>query len=324
MQEPTENSPQSPSTLPVIPHEHRLETILRLVGGVAIAAYVAGFFVVGMYQAHYGIYELDLLRPRVAAAGIAFMAMLVLAALGARHHFGNRPLPPGFWSLDRMQGATWAVNVARAAALYPAFLLLTMAVPLIAWMFDFSPQGGFTYDRWDVAVVGFSLAVFFVPAADLLFPVWPWASILSVWTLCGTVFALAWFDRNDVRVLVAAWLTAAGWFAAWSKRFVDQPRTQSIQDWGLCGSTFLFVVALYAFNVYPVVRPQFGGGGPRDVTFQLDGPSGPQTIDVLLIEQVDSGYYYILKNEKDDHSTYFLPLDRVQRVTFMSPPFGRR
>ena len=69
----------------------QLEIATRVAAVLIAAAYVAGFLVVTIHHARLGIWQFDLLRPRILSAGTTFLVLLSLATattLGAHRLLG--------------------------------------------------------------------------------------------------------------------------------------------------------------------------------------------------------------------------------------------
>jgi hypothetical protein len=268
----------------------QLEVATRVAAGLIAAAYVAGFLIVTIHHARLGIWQFDLLRPRILSAGTTFLVLLFLAAattLGAHRLLGiggvGLPREP-----HKQQAAATLVTIicSTTTAYGFALFLRGMLASEESWRFWIPWQpiplmllvGGIDFAarvRIDKGPTSFLLSAA-AAAVALGGAVWSYATRFT------STLAL-WFWIVMVLVLV---IYAVG---RYQEALLRNQRLESILLVATIG-----MIYLYSAQIYGAVNPWLGGGAPMSVTFILSAPAPTaETIEGRLIEETTHGYYLL-------------------------------
>jgi hypothetical protein len=266
-------------------------------GAVALGFfYVVGFLIVTLHHAQFGIATFDLLRPRMFAAGTAWVVLTAVPAVFALRTFR-------FGGLAKQLGIGISAEPANKA---PQKVLLALglvptvyglAVPFAAFMALRQPVNTFPLKLILPILVG-------LPPALLMrrfFNRYPWLS-------CALEAALAvWFVVIAVREADPALVSLAGWFYVVALAAVAAPavlapsRFRSLWEWERSIPLLLILLAMYSTQVYSRIRFQFGGGAPVPITLHFVepvppfSPPGGDRIDatVYLVDENAEGYFVV-------------------------------
>lgn len=104
-------------------NETRLPLVLQAGAGIIGAAYACGLLVILLHHAKYGVYDMDLLRPRVFLAGFAFLVLLAAGLWLVLVSLGKEIFDPSW------VGSPWAA----------ASNMLSLAVASLAAVFALGP-----------------------------------------------------------------------------------------------------------------------------------------------------------------------------------------
>ncbi|HTX75894.1 MAG TPA: hypothetical protein VMD29_06785 [Terracidiphilus sp.] len=268
--------------------------------------YVSGFLIASLNDFRYGFSVMNPLRPRILAAGgwfFLFLAVPVeLIRLLLRHPLWKRS-DDGWYKIG-------------ALILQYYYSAIFIASP--AGMFVFVYDGhGSTPRPWlayVIYVVLLAVGLFFLsfqrtPKAVRTVLVYA-VFLLSLWGALDPVIV-----RHEIGFgAVELWLLGVGgWTLLEMKVRSSKPKRD---DW--TNSIYLFALALtiFANAYYPHIKASLGGGAtiPIQITFTKDFPMMPnQTVVCMLIDETDSGFYVIGKDEK--HAT-FIPRSAVTLIHF--------
>lgn len=110
----------------------RAESLFGAIGAALVAIYAIGFLILSLYDARFGIVELDPFRARILATGAAFVCLLVLPVAALRYGFTKLPVldpitRPGEPRLER----------SRKTILLCAFIYTAWVMAFSLWLLVF-------------------------------------------------------------------------------------------------------------------------------------------------------------------------------------------
>jgi hypothetical protein len=192
-----------------------------------------------------------------------------------------------------------------------------------------------------------TIFVIWVVGAVLVFDVDPhpvftwWIIAIPILISVGMFFAIFWkgpkFVKDVLIIMFIGWLLWSGSNTLFIKQRFDFSAPQfwmlavgglmffemngrswkpQIGNWPSSIATYMTILTVFATAYYPHIKASYGGGTaiPIEITFTKDFPPMPnQTIACTLIDETDSGFYVIGKDEK--HAT-FIPRSAVTLIHF--------
>jgi hypothetical protein len=281
---------------------------------LAALAYICGMLIVLKYQATFGIFDMDVLRPRVVAAGMLFLTMLALSVVTVVPHIswpGKKKGTEQPASVHRRL-ARWLIDTGfyLGSAAFVAFVLAGMFVDV--------PVNARSQSAW--IFIGAVFAQMAVTVFCLLAErTWPQLAWLFALAACGAIggviyAAVRTWPSADLRL--AAWIVTNGVLVA-SLRTIGDGASWRSWPYPMAVLVASGVIAGYAAGVYGNISASWGGGRPRPVTVFLraaqpyiDGTE----LHVLLIDETSSGYY--ITQSREDTSALFLPRDQILAVRY--------
>jgi hypothetical protein len=282
----------------------------KLSATALLVVYVAGFLVVSIHNASYGIVQHDLLRPRVLATGVLFFAFL-------------------------------AVGIFVGSLTFRVFLFKekrTFADPkLLSYLYI-----GRHFDLLFAAMSSSLILTFFFVTEHYLLRFWVGFPVIFAVQIVHlylqyrrleksprlvTAFAVLLF-LGSAAVLVkiapesfiarTLWFTVVGILTLAAKRSSGNLTTVLEALWGLLVGATVFVIAVFAIFMYPKMRPSVSGGSPVPVVLQFKdkSPLDPtqQRSFGWILDESDAGFY-LLKNDQDKDAI-FVPRTDVTLVFY--------
>jgi hypothetical protein len=130
-----ETETQSPA--PEVSLRKQAESFLGAVGTALVVIYALGFLILSLYDAKFGIVELDPLRARIFATGVAFVCLLVLPVAAMRYGFTKlpaldpitHPLEPGLERQRKVMLVCAFIYTARIMATFLCLLVAPLPTP---------------------------------------------------------------------------------------------------------------------------------------------------------------------------------------------------
>jgi hypothetical protein len=275
--------------------------------------YGAGFVIVNLHQARFGVSAFDLFKPKVFAAGVTFVGLVLVVAVLVFRIMGL-----AWWASTRSPGRArnWtAVLVFDIPTVFTGCAVLAQGLSVAVLSGDLSPLR-------NARTGGFFMLV---GSVGLLATYWNFrGERLAQRPITGVTLAFAsaaifFFGHYlfiDRRVL---WLSLWFSFIAFVVIFLyinTAPERRLTVAWEYNLGLFLATVFVYANFVYPNVRATWGGGIPAvvEVYFRDVPPFGGQTMNTRLLDENDRGFY-VIPNE-DSSVAYFLPREAVAFIKF--------
>jgi hypothetical protein len=301
--------PASPASM------KRASEALELIGrhGAMFAAFVyaSGVLVVVLHQGKYGVWPLEILKPRAFAAGVLLTTTLAAGTFMGVHAFGL--LRSKRWWHDEAH----SVLSPWQAGLCGAVWLLWQCESASSWvsglMFGYSDAA-----RPDLTPL---LIASFVSAVILL--IVQFAKSLPAYI---RVSAVGCIGLGLVAVLLKFygpisamtwWLFACGLTTVVVPHYWQRLREGDIQDMSPLTSLIVLLM-FFAQSVYPQVRPIMGGGNPPVVTVLL-GTDLPfavkqKPLRMFLLDENERGLYLI--RSKKSKQALWIPREAVASIIY--------
>jgi len=288
-----------------------LETITRLGALLVGIAYVAGFVIVTLHHAQYGIGEISLLRARVFSAGILFGLFVVLPlAVSARIH--------GYFGFSSSTGLTIETNPGDESigttivdiAMYGTCLALALATSVL--FDDQEPK----HSWWQSLLTVLSLGgLFFVHRFIKGHP--RKCALVVMLFMMGAGWG-AIVTRGETFFLRSVWFYVCALAAKGLQKLTSDYGKWRGFEWERYIGIFVSLVLFFSTFVYGHAKFQFGGGAAIPIRLYLTSGANIESLtdqaQAFLVEETDTGFY-ILKSAKDKTS-YFLPRALIRALEF--------
>jgi hypothetical protein len=305
--------PPPPNTHPNL--SARLETFARAGAVLFGAAYVAGFVIVTLHHARFGVLQFDLLRPRVLAAGVVFLVFVSVPVYVAFYFFN----------------VSWLRHASKAYSDKPehqpllnvcAGCLVCDSCWLIVWFSPFQSIAAadiltsVPLTSLAVGLVGLSLTVTLITQRQ--FQRAPRLCTLSMCLTTVGIYVVAAIFFPAVWVL-AFWFSAVGLVAVFAY-YVSRDR-EFLRGFRWDVEVMLIGTVLtlgYARFIYGGIGVAYGGGLPAPVTvhFTNDNPiTQSKRLQAQMIDETDKGYYLLIKRD-DGESAVFFSREQVCGIDF--------
>lgn len=288
---------------------NRFQTVVQLVGAGAVLMYVAGFLVLSLYYASFGITQINLFRPKTVAAGILFVVLAALPAIETlqvldirnKHKEGSVTL---VWLFST---GLWVLAAVGSNVLLRPFLVGTSI-----------PESFFS---WEAALIP-SVAV--IAAIPVIPRTKKWAVPLAIilFVLAFSWMAFSVFRTRDRTFWVMiGWFLWCGWLTLQIRGGLREPQKLRAANWIFIVTLAMSLTTFFGVQVYRRVPSGFGGGAPGPITVEfldkspLDGALRDQ---VWLIDETDAGFYVVQKEEA--RQAVFLPRTIVRVIYFGKEP----
>ena len=281
----------------------------RLGATLLLTFYGLGFVILGVHEAHYGVFQLSPLRARIFLVGFAFIVLIALPA--AAHHYKLAyygPLEPVLNNTDPKL-RNYRDVVLASGFIYTAWLM--------ASMFNFvlvSAPSAKSY-RWRHAaafVAGYLAFLGMFRIVGKKFAERPrTASAAALLTAGAFMACLALAGVGTSSLTLWFWLCGIG--AQHVRRSPDRLRfALDFRNW------FFVIVTLwfYIVAVFGTMPPRIGGGAPSNVVFYLNRPVAwldHTPASVSLLDETDQGFYVLTAGKS---KALFIPRSDVGAVYF--------
>jgi hypothetical protein len=279
---------------------------------LVLLVYVAGFLVVSIHHAMFGIVQFALLRARILSAGILFAVFFAVAIFPGARIFGLF----GYEEWSPLGPTAGATGGRRFVFRWLNFFLTALAFSLVM-------RGFFDdYVHWTTA--GLFLLLFAGLAGwmgGLQVDRRPKVSVVV--GLIAIFLIVVFLHRvGDLGLWVLlTWFTWIGLMAQFINPVVREPGKIRHVRWDVWVGSAVSTVSLFAILLYPQMRPALGGGLPVAVTMQffdkspIDSSSRSQ---VWLIDETELGFYVLTARHQG--KAVFLPRNLVSAVFFGETP----
>jgi len=290
-----------------------IEMASKSVGVVLAVAYVAGFLIVALHHARFGIAEFSPLKPKVFAAGVLFLLLSLVPSVGAwrwsRHLLASSEESPESRRILKWRKVENAIS----------FFLFAQVLAL-PWLFLFSPGMSIKVITkplwWFAGWAALYLALIFVHRRFFhRVPI-----LLTLLSFIGAVgfFAISYILGSRESFWLSLWFYLVGVATiAVLHQKADSTKLAAVEWERWIPAVLLFPLSIFAAEIYGTIKSEYGGAAPRPVKIYL-GKSNPISISpsdsVLLVEETEHGYY--VKRTAEEKKLYFLKRDTVEAIQF--------
>lgn len=306
---------QTPTPAP-LPSASLVDQLSKAVALILAATYGFGFLVVSLNEAEYGIYQFNVLKPRIFAAGALFALMLAIPTLAIRRVVRRSLIPQGAgqaclkWSVDTNRYFNMCIILASISYGYlwgwPELDLPSLSKKLS------TPQ---SYALEGCVSLSALITVWFrrhhkteperckwLPLADFGLE-----NVIVLYALSGFVG----FGR------LVYWFFVVGMYAGWLD---DRLRESQKRDRLYAEILLIFVLILvtyYARFMYPNLNPPVAGRRLPAVTLYLTQKASPfdqLQQNLYLVDENDSGFYFV--QNPAQRQAVFVPRSSVASLQF--------
>jgi hypothetical protein len=279
---------------------------------LALVLYVAGFLVVSIRNAWFGIVQFGLLRARILSCGILFAVFFAVAIIPAARVFGLF----GYEEWDLLRLSDKATAGRRLVFRWVNFFATALGFCLAMRVF-LKDHLHWTVTSWLL------LATTLLAARIGGLQFHKRALVSAFFGLVAIFLVLAQVHRfGDFGLWVLlTWFTWIALMAQFINAPVRDPGKIRHLRWEICLGGSMGTIALFAVFLYPQIWPAIGGGVPVPVTIQFADKSpvdGSNRSQVWLIDETDLGLY-VLTAEHEAKAVY-LSRNLVSAVYFGGPP----
>lgn len=288
---------------------------LTQMGAVAVVVlYVCGFLTISLHYARYGIVQFDLLRAKVLSAGILLSVFLAISA------FQVFRMRSSVW-IQSALGSPQHADVSFIRPLYlKTVLFFDLFFPAIFLGYFMSMLfREFKIDRWTIGfyVCFAAFAGASIIALRMALP----RKVRTAALLCILTYALGTaglvLTKDWPRLYLTLWFLMSAQMINVVVDHFNEPkkfREVELHKWIL---NIVALVGLFAWQIYPQIRPSLGGGAPTAVEMQFEQKSpidGSQRSRVWLLDENDNGFYVVMS--PSDVKAIFIPRRSISAVYF--------
>ena len=306
--------------IPKAPGLARLEALTRIGALVIGSVYVAGFIIVTLYHAEFGVGEISVFKARVLSAGILFALLTAFPVMLAAQTFGFG----GFSGYGRFVVET-EQGKERAGG---AFAVLGMYVPClgIALLTRALFQDEQLVPSIPIILLMSAALVSLVPISRMMKK----HSIIRVILYVLATAVICWCAYKTMGrslVLRSVWFYSCAVVARVIHPFFGQPiMLKAFTEWESWIVGLLALVSFFATTLYGHVQFRYGGGAAVPIRLYLSGDAptlfAPVPTPAWLLEETDAGFY-ILRAPKDV-SSLFIPRSSVRALEFNVQPNAKQ
>jgi hypothetical protein len=280
-----------------------VDTVSKVVAGIAIALYACGFLIVSLYHAKFGFVGTNPFRPRVLAAGAWFFFFTAIPV----------------WFAAGLRTVRWEEIVKWAFVFWTAFY---MTATQLGYFFEFSPYPpSIAHIKWSLPLSAVLFAAATV-SSYLAFikkvPRWV-ASVISVTVTLYWATGPVWRWVTDSRVDTTT-LALLFFATALLVKYEIQPHPNrylgDLGTWTMPLGLLFVLLLIFSRGLYPNLKASWGGGTPTIVTvyFTKDSLLDPtKSAQAQLIEEYDEGFYIVGPKES---KAIFIPRSAVALIYF--------
>jgi hypothetical protein len=283
---------------------------------LAAILYGFGFLVISIHQYSYGLTEMDLLRPKVLAAGLWFLCFtavpFVLVLEGNTIKFTHMSPQRENWLRRRSTGFYFS-----AASCY--WLAMILADSAFEFQKVVEPRG---------PSAGTIILAMVVSGALVLADQWErfphWVAVVASTAFGGLLLYcglrdMVYFHGQSV-ASIALWFIVVSFFA--TGEMESRSWTPQVGNWKQSLALCLSAVGTFATLYYPHIKPSWGGGAPTPaiIYFAKDALVLPgQSVSAQILDEVDGGFYIIGGGDK---KATFIPRSEIAMVYYSDDASG--
>ncbi len=293
---------------------------LRSKGWVFLLAaiYASGYIVVSIYHASLGLNEINPLRPKVAAAGLLFLA-LGLGANYVQRHVNSFFKDPSFFEKESQR--LLLLTFGGGLGAYCFDILGAIAVTLLM-RFDETAFGSWLISLWIVGVLLFCISASARKDRPRLLrwaTHWTFTLVCILTTLALVAMSIPHHGEFGFPQFALYLASVQLAIKIATNDFHIQFHPLDNAQWSLISAAMLMPLILFGTWVYPHTVAAFGGGEPTtaEISVLPTGGSGTvTTVSVKLVDETDAGFYVI---EANDSRVRYIPRNVVTSVSFDKP-----
>jgi hypothetical protein len=306
--------------------EGRTSTILHnssqaLVVGAG-SVYLFGFVIVSLYDARFGIADFTLFRTKVVAVGCMFVFLLALPVLVTFRMF----------SIFGLTHPTISPSPAPISPHNRGFLVvdLALSLPIVcSTMIAIPLNYFFSTSVW--SQLG-QESILLVSTAYLTVAIWhrkkfdayPILFVARSFLIDVLFFVLLFRSRDRGIFWATTWSSLICFItiSAWHR--MSSPEKIRSTEWErLCIIALPLIFGIYATQLYPRIKPHFGGGQPATIVLHLTKkltPFDSESEAVSLLDETEHGFYVI--RDKEPNRGIFVARNLVEDIEFVpsTPP----
>ena len=249
----------------VAPRFGRLESFTRVGALLAGSIYVAGFIIVTVHHAQFGIGETDLFKARALSAGILFALMVALPVATCARVYGYYGLSTSATPLPIRFEPANEVWIDRILAIDMYWACYALALPMRVL---FEPDPAPPHALWkDLIFYGSLVATF---AAFFLGNKYPRRC------LAGTIIAVSiaiWavsVTESKTVFYLSIWFYACALLTKWAYKFFRDPATLRSFEWERFAALPLGFIFFFSTLLYGRMSFQLGGGAVVPIRVPFD------------------------------------------------------
>jgi hypothetical protein len=284
--------------------------------------YGAGFLIVSIHHAKYGIVDFSPVKPRVFLAGAIFVFLVAVAALAAFRNFGFRNFTRAAYPL--LDDPIARHEKRRPYAIAIRIILFYIPSRYVPFAFGFLFNFRSSAFSWS-EVVAATLVVFWIiltfqhrKLRD--FEQHPKMFLLVTFLLVFADFLSGLLYIERARFWTGCWFYLVGLGVMYLLSFkMDEFKRIEVETQLL--PLIATALLVYSATVYDSMRPEYGGGQPVNVSVHFAQPNpvfGSSSAELRLVDETETGYYVIRKPE--EKRAYFLPRGTVALIEFIQAP----
>jgi hypothetical protein len=287
----------------------RIEIVAQTLAVAVLATYVSGFIVLTVYHSNLGISQLNLLRPKILAAGVLVGILFGIPVVETL----RLPKVKAFLVIPPYTREKWSAGLAMLPSLV---VVMVLTGGLLRQMFVgswFSPGTHILWVLWGTAPLLVASA-----AVDT----WPVPKFVR-WSVF--ILALVWLvyclyrTRDRILWAVVAWFL---WCAfAGLRMYGPLTNTEKLRTVDLAQIVFGVVTTFGVFGLwlYDCLPAMLMGGEPvpATISFKVQDKSpleGNQRAKVWIIDETAEGFYFL--PTKDAKKAVFIPRETVGAIYY--------
>jgi hypothetical protein len=282
------------------------------------AIYASGYIVVSIYHASLGLNEINPLRPKVAAAGLLFLAL----GLGA--NYIQRYVDGLFKDSSSYESESQRHILRTFGGALGIYCFDVFGANAVSLMMRFDMPSNYDLSFSALWILGMLLSLASAGAGKNR-PRLLRLSTHSLFTFVCLIMLTALVAMSVLRhgefgaQQFALYLASVQIAIRIATRFPVQLKPWERGQWSAITGFMLLPLLLFGIWVYPHTTAAFGGGEPTTAEISiLPNTSGgtPTTVSIKIIDETDAGFYVI---EANDSRVKYIPRNLVTSVSFDKP-----
>lgn len=290
-----------------------IDSAAKLSATAILVIYVAGFLIVSIQNARYGIVQHDLVRPRLLATGVIFFVLLAIGVFAGSVVF--RVL---LFKEDRVFDDPKHLTYLHLGRHFDVLVGSIGSSLLISSFFASEERR-----------VRFWVALAIIMGAYFVHVYLQITRLQTSPRLVTALAALLFLGSTAVLIKIGpaslfariAWFTAIGALTPIVMRLFGDLKVLLEGLWAALIGAAILVIVSFAIFLYPKMRASIGGGEPVPVVLQFKdkSPLDPTQTKAFgwVLDESDAGFY-LLKNDQDKDAI-FVPRTDVTLVFYGDP-----